>query len=72
MATSSCPKCGSTSFETATVEPSGSAFKLVFVQCAVCGGVVGVVEYNNVGSMIDRQNKAIREIARKVGALINL
>ena len=61
MALSTCVKCGGTLFETSEVEPLGSKFKLIFVQCAICGGVVGVLEYYNVGEMI-------QTLAKRLGA----
>jgi hypothetical protein len=60
MAFSSCIKCGSTSFETAEASPNGSKFKLTFVQCSLCGGVVGVLDYYNIGSLL-------QTLARKLG-----
>jgi hypothetical protein len=41
-------------FEVKQVEPRGSAFKLNFVQCTNCGGVVGVMEYHNIGALIEK------------------
>lgn len=52
MATSACVKCGYTTFEHKSAEPRGSKFKLAFIQCAQCGGVVGVMEQHNLGARI--------------------
>jgi len=57
---STCMKCGSTSFESKTVTPHGSNFKLNFIQCSSCGGVVGVMDYFNIGGML-------QSLARKLG-----
>ena len=54
MPLSTCVKCGSHSFELVETEPFGSAIKLYFVQCSSCGGVVGVQEFNNIGSMLEK------------------
>lgn len=54
MAISKCIKCGGSRFELQEVEPAGANFKYYFVQCARCGGVVGVVEANNLGAMIHK------------------
>jgi predicted nucleic-acid-binding Zn-ribbon protein len=56
---STCVKCGSTSFETKEASPNGSNFKLIFVQCASCGGVVGVTEYFNIGAKIEALAKKL-------------
>jgi len=52
MAIPTCIKCGGVLFEVQTVEPLGSKYKLNFVQCASCGGVVGVIDYFNIGGML--------------------
>lgn len=52
MARSTCPKCDNTRFEVKVVTPNGSNFKLQFVQCSVCGAVVGVLERLNLGSLL--------------------
>jgi predicted nucleic-acid-binding Zn-ribbon protein len=60
MAAATCIKCGSHHFETNVQEPTGANFKLIFIQCAVCGGVVGVTEYWNVG-------QRLTDLAKKLG-----
>jgi hypothetical protein len=48
MAQSTCNKCGNTRFE--MVEPLNIAkanYRYMFIQCAGCGGVVGVTEVFN-------------------------
>lgn len=52
MAMSTCVKCGSTRFEIKLAEPHNSNFKVNFVQCSSCGGVVGVMEYYSTGGLI--------------------
>ncbi|MCV2359645.1 hypothetical protein LNV08_11760 [Paucibacter sp. TC2R-5] len=54
MALSTCPKCPSHAFEMKEAEPNGSKFKLMFVQCASCGAVVGVTDYFNTSSLLDK------------------
>ena len=45
MATSTCVKCGSTSFEITETKDINNARDVVhFIQCSQCGGVVGVQE----------------------------
>jgi predicted nucleic-acid-binding Zn-ribbon protein len=61
MALPTCVKCGSTLFETKEVTPRGSNFKLNFVQCSSCGGVVGVLDFYNIGGML-------QTLAKKLGA----
>lgn len=59
MAQSKCPKCGSTSFELVENAPSGSDYRLNFVQCSQCGGVVGVLDFYSIGDLILRLAKKL-------------
>jgi len=54
MALSTCVKCGHHVFEVSEVEPNGSNFKLMFVQCSSCGGVVGVTDYYNTYATLEK------------------
>ncbi len=64
MATSSCPKCSSTSFEMKEApRVASSAYRLMFVQCTSCGSVVGVSDYYNIPSLLEK-------IAVKLGVSI--
>lgn len=54
MAASKCPKCESTRFELKTGEPTGSRFKVNYIQCASCGTVVGVTDYYNTSSLLEK------------------
>lgn len=52
MASSTCIKCGNNSFEVVKKTASGSKFEYNFVQCNQCGGVVGVLDCYNIGTLI--------------------
>jgi excinuclease UvrABC ATPase subunit len=54
MAYSKCIKCDSTFFEVREAEPRGSNFKMMFIQCASCGGVVGVADYFNTYAILEK------------------
>lgn len=64
MAKSTCVKCGNGNFEAIEYSPSGSSFKLVFIQCSSCGGVVGVMDFYNIG---DR----LTELGKKLGVKLS-
>jgi len=65
MALSTCIKCGSSSFELKEAPSvNGARFKYHFVQCNSCGGVVGVLEYNNIGLTLEK-------LAQKLGVDLN-
>lgn len=54
MAISKCIKCDNTRFELKEATPNGSNFTYQFVQCTKCGGVIGVVDFYNIGDLIQR------------------
>jgi predicted nucleic-acid-binding Zn-ribbon protein len=54
MAQSTCPKCDSHMFEAKENSPTGSKYKLIFVQCRKCGAVVGVLDFVNVGAGLEQ------------------
>lgn len=54
MAMSSCPKCGNGHFEMKEHSPKGSQFKIMLIQCASCGTVVGVTDFYNIPSLLGK------------------
>jgi hypothetical protein len=44
MEVSQCLRCGNRSFESIKKIPIGYPRKVMFLQCSVCGGIVGVQE----------------------------
>ena len=63
MAISKCGSCGSFSFE--MVEHSnvaGSRYKLMFVQCVMCGVPIAVTEYLNTGAKIQELENKIKAL----------
>ncbi len=63
MAASRCPKCESTSFEITEGKVAHATFRMLFVQCASCGAVVGVTEFFNV-------NASLQKIAKTLGVTL--
>jgi hypothetical protein len=59
MAISSCVKCGSHSFETTLASPTGSNYKVQFIQCASCGGVVGAMDYYHISTLLEVMAKKL-------------
>jgi hypothetical protein len=57
MVESTCLKCGCHKFEVVENVPANSKFKFLFIQCSGCGGVVGVMDYYNVGQEIQNLKK---------------
>jgi hypothetical protein len=62
MATPTCIKCGGHIFETKEVSPKHSNFRLNFVQCGSCGGVVGVLDFYNIGAELQAIKKLLKAI----------
>jgi hypothetical protein len=52
MAIPTCLRCGGLTFESKEASPRNSNFRLTFIQCAACGGVVGVLDYYNIGELL--------------------
>ena len=59
MAFSKCVSCGNGYFEVVEKEPRNSNFKVMFVQCSSCGGVVGVMDFYNIGTIVKNLEKEI-------------
>ncbi len=60
MAKSNCGRCGSTKFElTEKSDVDGSAFRIMFVQCASCGAVIGTVPYHNTAVLLSTLASAL-------------
>jgi len=64
MATSQCLKCGNRYFESVVKIPIGSPRRIMFVQCSVCGGVVGVQEEQ--GQNLKKNSELIEPIQKPV------
>lgn len=64
--TSTCLKCGGHSFELVENSPIRSNFKFLFVQCTGCGGVVGVLDYFNVGSKVVGIEQTLKTLVGQV------
>ena len=63
MASSTCVKCGHTTFEMVESSISGLRFKRDFLQCGQCGGVVGVIESDNLNGRLDAIEERLKELA---------
>lgn len=61
---SKCPCCSSTAFESVIETPKNSNFKLQFIRCSSCKTVVGVLDYYNIGAMLEN-------LAKKLGVSLN-
>jgi transcription elongation factor Elf1 len=68
MARTTCPKCGSTTFENATISAKGAAFQKTVVQCSACGTPIGIMDIKNViaeiGDLSDRLDRIEKILMR--------
>lgn len=71
MATSTCQKCGGTEFEGKEHTPIECNYKYVFIQCASCGAVVGVVNFYHNEQLIHDLANNLDEIKNKINSLEN-
>ena len=67
-----CIKCGCNVFEIEPYTPSGTTIKLNFVQCAECGGVVGVLEQFSISGMLKLHGAAMKKLAEKARVKVDL
>ncbi len=51
---SKCTVCANTDFEAVNETPVNSNFELIFIRCASCKTVVGVIDYYNVGALVKK------------------
>lgn len=65
MALSTCAACKGSFFEVVEQSPRGSNYKLLFVQCATCGVVVGTHEWINAGATLQTIEKKIDDLDRQ-------
>lgn len=68
---SKCPKCNNTFFELEENSPSGSNYKLLFVQCSSCGSVLGVMDFFNIGTKISIVEEMIEKLDKKINNIDN-
>lgn len=66
MALSLCPKCENHRFEMVEVEPGNWRFKIMFVQCASCGTVVGTMDYFNLSTLIHELKEKVENVENKL------
>jgi hypothetical protein len=62
MATPACVKCGHTSFEMSESAISGLRFKRDFLHCGKCGGVICVVEADNLNARLDAIEERLKAL----------
>lgn len=63
MASSTCIRCGHPAFEMMESAIKGLRFKRDFLQCAECGGVVGVIEADNLNARLDAIEDRLRALS---------
>lgn len=70
---SQCTNCNSTMFELVECAPNGSSYKMFFVQCSSCGGVVSSMEYYASFAKIEELEKKVNILQTTVdGRLMNI
>ncbi len=66
MAMSKCAKCEWHLFEIKEFEPTGSRYKIYFVQCTRCGVPVGTMEYQNTAAVIGKSEGLLKEMEARL------
>ncbi len=68
MAWSTCPKCNNHNFEVVEKSLAGSNFNLSFVQCMVCGTVVGVIDSNNYANKLNELENKVSSLSDRMSS----
>ncbi|WP_024831289.1 hypothetical protein [Ruminiclostridium josui] len=68
MAWSTCPKCNNHNFEVVEKSLVGSSLNFSFVQCLVCGAVVGVTDSNNFDNRITELENKLNGLLGKMSS----
>lgn len=66
---STCVKCGSSSFEMAETAVRDSAYRLMFVRCASCGGAVAAIDFLNIGQQTKDILATLKQLQNEVRSL---
>jgi len=66
---STCGKCGGHHFEVEEVSASGAVFKKYFFQCASCGVPVGVADYFDNNSIMEKIQQQIQSLGSRIDQL---
>lgn len=67
MAQSNCLKCGGHNFEMVHANNlEGSKRSVLFVQCAECGAVIGVLDFVNVGVQVAQAKDDLQRMVDKL------
>lgn len=64
-----CGKCGKSTFKVSEIEPQGSSFKLIAVQCSGCGTPFGVTDFYNAGALFEDQNRVLQKQSAEISKL---
>jgi hypothetical protein len=67
--TSTCAKCGGHAFKVVEQSIADAAYKLTFIQCAVCNVPVGVTEYYDSGFLLKKQEEEISKLQAQISGL---
>jgi len=68
MALSTCIKCGGTTFELRQAEPAGAMYVVVYLQCMSCGGVAGITDYFDIGTVVKQMEAEVKSLQEAVQA----
>lgn len=63
---STCVKCGGHLFKIKEQSPSGSNFKVFFIQCSSCGVPVGTMDYYHTASLLENLEKKVNRLIGEI------
>lgn len=69
---SKCGHCGGFMWELHTESPSGSNFKVNFIRCTICKIPVGVMDYYDVHSKIEKVEKLTTALGNSLTGMLGV
>lgn len=72
MLMSKCGHCGGFRWELHEESPTGSIFKVNFIRCAACKVPIGVTDYYDTHSKVDRVEKLVKTLGDSVTGMLQV
>ena len=69
---SKCGHCGGFMWELSQESPNGAAFKVNFIRCALCKVPIGVVDYFDVHSKVDKVEKLTAKLGHSLTGMLEV
>lgn len=69
---SKCGHCGGFTWELHEESPNGAAFKVNFIRCAMCKVPVGVMDYFDIHTKVDRVERLTKGLGDSLTGMLTV